>query len=127
VAQALKTIEPQAAARLQEQGALMVDVREAGEHARARIPGSESAPISALSTVELAIDAGRPVVFFCGSGNRTSIYAAALAEKARSAPAYVMRGGLSAWVSAGLPVETVTAGRQALRPDAGSLCCFFRR
>ena len=34
----LKTIAPEAAARLIKQGAVLVDIREADEHARERIP-----------------------------------------------------------------------------------------
>ena len=106
MARSLKSIDAVAAARLMNQGALMVDVRESGEYARARIPGSHNVALSRFDLSELPLKPDQAVVFFCASGNRTNIYAARLAEKAGAADAYVMRGGLSAWGQAELPVET---------------------
>ncbi len=104
--QALKSIEPAAAAKLQEEGALMVDVREPGEYAQARIAGSQNLALSRFAHGELTLAPGQAVIFLCASGNRTSMYAPQLAEKAGRATAYVMRGGLSAWGRAGLSVES---------------------
>ncbi len=109
MARTLKNVDAEAAARLMEAGALMVDVREAGEYARARIPGSENVALSRLEASALRLSEGQAVVFFCASGNRTSIHAARLAAMAGDRDAYVMQGGISAWGRAGLPVESGTA------------------
>ena len=101
----LKTITPGEAARLmREEGATLVDVREPDEHARARIPGARNLPLSRLEEAELAVQAGRPVLFHCRSGARTAGHAARLAAKAAPCEAYVVEGGLDAWQRAGLPV-----------------------
>jgi rhodanese-related sulfurtransferase len=101
----LKTITPAEAARLiREQGALLVDVREPDEHARARIPGATNLPLSRLHEAELAVQEGKPVLFHCRSGARTAANAAALAGKAEGCQAFIVEGGLDAWKAAGLPV-----------------------
>jgi rhodanese-related sulfurtransferase len=88
------------ASDLVKQGAALVDVREAGEFAAERIPGSVNAPLSRLAPQSIGQDA-KAVVFFCASGARTRMSAGRLAAAAL-APAYVMDGGISAWKRAGL-------------------------
>lgn len=101
----LKTISPEDAARLlREEGAMLVDVREPDEHARAHIPGARNLPLSRLDAAELAPHEGRPVLFHCRSGTRTEGHAARLAAKAGACEAFVVVGGLDAWKRAGLPV-----------------------
>jgi rhodanese-related sulfurtransferase len=101
----LNTITPDEAARLlREGGATLVDVREADEHARERIPGARNLPLSRLGDAELAVHQGKPVLFHCRSGARTAGHADRLAAKAGLCDAYVVEGGLDAWKRAGLPV-----------------------
>lgn len=101
----LPTIAPADAARLlREEGAMLIDVREPDEHARARIPGATNLPLSRLHAAELAVEAGRPVLFHCRSGARTAGHAAALGAKAEGCSAFIVAGGLDAWRAAGLPV-----------------------
>jgi rhodanese-related sulfurtransferase len=101
----LNTITPDEAARLlREGGATLVDVREADEHARERIPGARNLPLSRLEEAELAVHQGKPVLFHCRSGARTAGNADRLAAKAGLCEAYVVEGGLDAWKRAGLPV-----------------------
>lgn len=100
----LRTIGPEEAARLMRDGAMLVDVREPDEHLRERIPGARNMPLSRLEEAELAVHAGRPVLFHCRSGARTEGNAGRLAAKAEACEAYVVEGGLDAWKRAGLPV-----------------------
>jgi rhodanese-related sulfurtransferase len=101
----LKTITPADAARLlREEGATLVDVREPDEHARERIPGARNLPLSRLEEAEVALHQGRPVLFHCRSGARTTGHATRLAAKAGLVEAFVVEGGLEAWKRAGLPV-----------------------
>lgn len=100
----LQTITPDQAARMLREGAALVDVREPDEHARERIPGARNLPLSRLAEAELAVPAGRPVLFHCRSGARTAGQAAQLAAKAGGCEAYIVEGGLEAWKRAGLPV-----------------------
>lgn len=106
MARPLKSVDAAVAAALMKKGALMVDVREPGEHARTRIPGSQNIPLSRLEATALPVGQGQAVVFFCAGGSRTSFSSGRLAAKAGGAEAYVMQGGISAWGQAGLPVES---------------------
>ena len=102
---ALTPIDPETAARMQQDGALLVDIREASEYEQIHIPGSELLSLSTLDETELIAAPGQPVIFFCAVGGRTAAYANRLAAKAGDAEAYVMAGGIRAWLEAGLPVE----------------------
>lgn len=99
----LRTITPAEARRLIDDGAVLVDVREADEHARERIPGARNAPLSRLEEATLPT-AGRPIIYHCRSGARTLGHADRLALKAEGCEAYLVEGGLEAWRKAGLPV-----------------------
>lgn len=102
----LKTISPTEAARLRDEcAALVVDVRETEEHARARIPGALSLPLSRLDEPGIALPPGRTVLFHCRSGARTHAHAGRLAARAgTAAEAYAVAGGIEAWRRAGLPL-----------------------
>lgn len=102
----MKTITPQDAAALLRDGATLVDVREPDEHARARIPGARSLPLSRLEEAELIAQEQKPVLFHCHSGARTAAHADRLSTKAGLCEAYILDGGLDAWKQAGLPVAT---------------------
>jgi rhodanese-related sulfurtransferase len=124
MANKLKTVGVSEAAALMKSGALLVDVRESGEFARAHIPGSQHLALSSLDRGELAPAPGQAVVFFCASGMRTATNAGRLAAKAGGAEAYAMEGGLSAWGRAGLPVE---AGGNGTPVGTGGLSGFLAR
>lgn len=99
----LKTITPAEAALLLQAGeATLVDVREADEHARTRIPGARSLPLSRLEDGPLPREG--ILLFHCRSGARTAAHAARLAGKAGECEAYLVEGGLDGWQRAGLPV-----------------------
>jgi rhodanese-related sulfurtransferase len=84
-----------------------VDIREADEHARENIPGARHLPLSKLDEADLALHAGRPVIFHCRSGARTQSQAPRLAGRAAGAcEAFILEGGIDAWKKAGLPVAT---------------------
>ena len=78
----LPAVSPSEAKRLLDRGAVLVDIREADEHAREKIPGAQSLPISKLDEADFAVHASTPVLFHCRSGARTVGNAARLAAKA---------------------------------------------
>lgn len=95
--------DPQEALRLiNEEGALLIDVREPDEHARERIPNAKLVPLSRL-TVPLDRHEAQLLIFHCRSGSRTGAAAEKLAVAA-GGDAHILRGGLNAWKAAGLPV-----------------------
>lgn len=95
----LKSIPPAEARRLASEGALLVDVREPDEFARASIAGSENHPLSSIGPLGCL----QPVVFLCRSGMRTGANAARLAQ-CYAGEAYMLEGGLDGWRTAGLPI-----------------------
>ena len=103
----LPKISPAEAKRLLDQGAILVDIREADEHAREKVIGARHLPLSKLDEADLALHEGKPVIFHCKSGARTMGNASRLARKTGGAcEAFIIEGGLDAWKKAGLPVAT---------------------
>ncbi len=84
--------------------AVLIDVREADEHAREHIPGARLVPLSGFNTSDFAQDTGKIGVFHCQSGMRTE-EAAARILKSGFAEIYHLQGGLTGWKAAGLPVN----------------------
>lgn len=82
----------------------IVDVREPEEWAGGHIPGAIHIPLGQLAQATRKLDASRPVVTVCRSGNR-SLTAVKVLNNAGFGDAKSMAGGMSAWVSAGHPVK----------------------
>ncbi|MDP2408778.1 MAG: rhodanese family protein [Pseudolabrys sp.] len=100
----LQTVSPERAAEMIRSGAVLVDIREADEHARERIPGARHHALS-------RIDADTPVrpgddvlIFHCRSGARTKGNAPRISAAAPACETYILEGGIDAWKKAGLPV-----------------------
>lgn len=101
----LPRISPAKAKDMLDQGAILIDIREADEHAREKVVGARHLPLSKLDEADLALDAGKPVIFHCKSGARTMSNASRLARKTGGAcEAFIVEGGLDAWKKAGLPI-----------------------
>jgi rhodanese-related sulfurtransferase len=83
---------------------MLIDIREPDEFARAHVPGSVSRPLSRFGGADVRRPPGQDVVFTCRSGQRTAASGDRLADAAPG-PAYVLKGGLDAWIRAGLPVR----------------------
>lgn len=111
----LPTLSPADAKRVLDQGAALVDIREADEHARESIPGARLMSLSKLDEADLALSEGQRVIFHCKSGARTGGNAARLSAKVGEAcEAYIVEGGIDAWKKAGLPVAVAVDRRQPL-------------
>jgi rhodanese-related sulfurtransferase len=93
---------------INRENAVLLDVREASELASGKLPNAVHIPLSQLKdrVGELAKYAARPVVVYCARGQRSRGAAATLA-KGGFAAIYQLQGGINAWKSAGLPVESV--------------------
>lgn len=89
---------------LRQDQAVLIDVREPHEFARARIPGALSLPLSRLPQVDLPDAVGRNVVVCCASGARSMIAADRLLVH-HYGQVYNLDGGLSAWRMAGQAVD----------------------
>ena len=83
---------------------LLIDVREDREYKVERIKGARLAPLSRLEQAVPPSSDGLKAVFLCQSGMRTRTHAGRL-QRCGFSEAYILRGGMSAWKAAGLPVE----------------------
>jgi rhodanese-related sulfurtransferase len=102
--QQLHALDPQDVKRRLDAGEIeLIDVRDADEWAANHIPGARHIELPDLTARAEELDRTRPLVFQCGSGNRSQM--AADAFRASGYDAYNLAGGLKAWIEAGLPVE----------------------
>ena len=86
--------------------AVVIDVSEPGEYAAAHVAGSRNIPLGRLDVAqELPRNKTLPVVLVCASGNRAARAARALQAKGH-AKAFALAGGLAAWKTANLPIES---------------------
>jgi len=99
----LPPLNPETAHERMAQGAVLVDIRPADEHAREHIAQALNLPLEHLGKNHPALHGATAVIFYCRSGNRTRLSAQALNACAQ-AETYVLEGGLDAWKKAGLPV-----------------------
>ena len=83
--------------------AVLVDIREADEFARAHIEGATSLPLSGWEAAHLKIGPAQDVVFTCRSGMRTQGACDRLAARV-DGDAFVLQGGVDGWAKAGLPL-----------------------
>ena len=80
----------------------LVDCREQDEWNAGRIEGAVFLPLNAiLAGAGSDLDASKPVVVVCRSGNRSEL--ATMMFQARGFEAYNLEGGMEAWEADGLP------------------------
>ncbi len=83
----------------QEQGALVVDVREADEYAAGHIPGAMNKPLSEISAGNYeGLDPEQSYVIVCQSGNRSKQASDILAEEGYQVTN--VEQGMSSWTGA---------------------------
>jgi hydroxyacylglutathione hydrolase len=86
-------------------GAFILDVREPDEWAVSRIEDALHIPLGSLQDRSSEVPRDRPVLAYCGAGQRSSS-AASVLERAGIEIVMTVRGGFSAWADAGEPVVT---------------------
>ena len=98
-------VTAQEAAALREQGAFVLDVRQASEWVDGHVPGATLIPLDQLPARVGEVPRDRPVVVICRSGNRSAAGRDILLGAGFAAVTSV-EGGIRAWESAGLPIKT---------------------
>ncbi len=81
----------------------LVDVREPYERDAGYIAGSRHIELTKLPSEAATLEHGRPVVFYCRVGARSTMAAQAL--RAAGVEAYSMEGGLVRWADEQRPLE----------------------
>lgn len=92
------------AARLAEDDAFVVDVRESREYRPGHVPGAVNIPLSILPVRLTEVPKDRPVLVICQAGGR-SAQATALMRSV-GIDAYSVAGGTGQWIESGRPVAT---------------------
>ncbi len=103
----IEEIAPEKAVQLiNQQDAMVIDVREQQEWSGGHLPGARHIPLGDLQKYlkDMEQHHDRHVICQCASGMR-SARAAATLRKAGFERVYSLRGGIHAWKDAGLPVE----------------------
>lgn len=99
------TIEPlELKRRLDQDSAILIDIREPDEYAREHIIGARLVPLSGFDAHDFDRDHSKAVVFHCKSGSRTAANASRIIAKGFR-EAYMLAGGLEGWRAAGLPTH----------------------
>ena len=92
------------AAKLEQESAVLVDVREPDEFEGGRIPGARNIPMSQLSDALGDFDRAVPIHLVCATGNRSGVMTEVLVDAGFDA--LNVAGGTVAWTEAGRPVES---------------------
>jgi rhodanese-related sulfurtransferase len=96
-------ISPDRAAELIEEGAFVVDVRRPYEWEAGRISGAVHIEMNDLAASAESVPRDRTVVFYCRSGSRSALAAAAFRESGWEA--YNLDGGVTAWAEQGRELD----------------------
>ena len=91
---------------MNNENAVVLDVREPKEVAAGRLPNAIHIPLSQLKSrvTELAKSTARPIIVYCDRGQRGRGAVGVLGKNGFE-KVYVLRGGFRAWRDAGLPVQ----------------------
>jgi len=100
----VREVDARESARLREQGAILVDIREQDEVEQGIIPGAVHIPRGFLEMriEETVRDRDTPVIVYCAGGVRSIFGAEALSDLGYRNVAS-MAGGFSGWKAVGLP------------------------
>lgn len=93
----------QATRMINDQGAVVLDVRPNAEFATGHLPNAKNIPADDIARRLGELPAGKPVIVVCASGNRAGRAAAALRTAGRQ-DVFCLEGGIAGWQQAGLPL-----------------------
>lgn len=105
---------------IEKDEAVLIDVREAREHASAHIPAARLMPLSRIANEQLPEAGGRKVVICCASGNR-SLMAADRLFADHYGSVCNLDGGIAAWQLAGYDVARDEKAASGVFPGLFSL------
>lgn len=85
--------------------AIIVDVREPAEYAEAHIPGASLVPVGTIEIDKLPPHDNKKVIIHCKFGKRGSVACEKLIGSGANLEVYNLEGGITAWIEAGYPVK----------------------
>lgn len=103
----LKTVDTTTLRTWLDKGeAMLIDVREPGEHQAESIPGATLLPLANVSKSALPNCAGKKLVVHCRKGGRGGTACEKLLAEDPNLEIYNLEGGIEAWAQAGHAVKT---------------------
>jgi rhodanese-related sulfurtransferase len=93
-----------AANRVEQNGAVLLDVREDDEWQAGHAPRAHHLPLGRLQAEHRTLPKDRPIIAVCRVGGRSE--SAAVALRGAGYDVVNLAGGMHAWAAAGLPVVT---------------------
>ncbi len=117
----VENITPERAKQLIEDGAVLIDIREANEYRAENIPGARHHALSQIDRSHPARDGDTVLIYHCKSGARTNMNAGKLAAVSGDCEVYLLGGGIHGWKRAGLPTSAQPAGAAANANEGGIL------
>ena len=93
----------QATRLMNDQGALVIDVRPPAEFAAGHLPQARNIPSDEVAKRAGELPAGKPLIVVCASGSRAGKAASALRAAGRQ-DVFCLEGGIAGWQQAGLPL-----------------------
>jgi len=104
--QIIETDAHQVHAWLEENGAILVDVREDNELQQARFPSEVvHLPLSRFDPNAVPADSDKRIVFVCAQGIRSFQAGQYMLDQGFLGEAYNLTEGIAGWHRAGLPLE----------------------
>ncbi len=96
----------QATLLINQQNALVLDVREAAEYEKGHMLNARNIALGELEarSAEIEKHRAKPVIVACDDGNRSGRAATALRKRGFE-QVFTLSGGIGAWRQAGLPLE----------------------
>jgi rhodanese-related sulfurtransferase len=91
-------------ARVRDEGAPLIDVREPDEYTAAHVPGATLIPLATVPDAVDRVPSGETVYVICAKGGRS--LKAAEFYRGQGIDAVNVAGGTTAWLDAGQPVST---------------------
>lgn len=103
---AIEQVEPAQVQEMigQSNRPFLLDVRTPGEYKEGHVRGAELIPLKELAVKSNRLPKSRAIICICASGSRSNAAARKLVTKGYKVSN--MRGGMSRWIRAGLPIKT---------------------
>ncbi len=91
---------------LENNEAIVVDVREPSEHEAEKISGSNLLPLARVCKNSLPKYENKKIVLHCRSGKRSTSACQKLIDEDSNLEIYNLEGGISAWINEGYEIKT---------------------
>jgi len=97
-------IDVKEADEMMNDGAAVIDVREAHEYSAGHVPGAKLIPVNTVYAKRDELPRDKDLIFVCAVGQRSAL-ACEMAAAAGLTRLYNLEGGTDGWIKSGMPAE----------------------